>query len=344
MREEKLSKKEKNFIKGYRTLLCPPSPSLSLDKVKEFNSRSISKKQLKKYLVKAPSSVDVTNYIIPTSDGNNISSSFFVSPKEQELKGAMPLVVYFHGGGWMFGNMDFYSSYLKYFASKIECAVLLVDYRLSPSCRFPTPIEDCYDALIWALDGLKYWKIDTDRVYVAGDGVGATMATSVLTLLRDRKSISVSGELLFYPLTDCRLRTESMEKYKETATLSTQELGIFIKNFSKELKDSLSPLMSPLLNVDLTRLPPTLIIGADKDPLHDDAVLYKGALENAQNKAKVLIPENSIHGFMPFKDAKGREESERVIWQFVSGRNIESIDFMNKKDFKKFKKTKEIIW
>lgn len=342
MSEKKLNRKDKNFIKGYRLLSCPLPFDLSPNKIKVFNSKVLSKKNRNKYLVKSSSHIDTTSYVIPTQDGNNISSYFFASPKDQELKGAMPLVIFFHGGGWVFGNMDFYSSYLKYFAEKMQCSVLLVDYRLSPYCKFPTPIEDSYDALLWALDGLKYWKIDTDRVFVAGDGVGGTIATSALALLRDRNSKTVSGEILFYPLTDCRLRTKSIETFKNTPTLNEGELSYFIKNFSRELKDSLSPLMSPLLNVDLSRIAPTLIIASDRDPLHDDAVLYNEALKNAGNKTKLLIAKNSFHGFLPFKNARGRKESESAICQFISGRNVESIEFMNKKELRKFKKEREV--
>ena len=238
--------------------------------------------------------------------------------------------------------MDFYSTWLKYFSYTMGTAVLLIDYRLAPTYKFPTAVEDCYDAILWAIEGAKYWKIDPDKIYLAGDGFGATLAATATILLRDRKGPTLSGQILLYPMTDCRLRTESMENFKETPVLSQKALSWFIKNYSRELKDSLSPMMSPSLAPDLSRLPDALIIGAEMDPLRDDAILYGQALSSAGTKAKVLIAENAMHGFLPFKNANGREDAESAIWQFMAGRNVENIEFLSKKEYKTFRKSHEI--
>ena len=332
---------DKAFVQGYKEFFSLNPESLSPEERKDLNKGAIGKKAKKKHLVTTWHDVSSSTFIIPVSDGGTITAYFLMSQKQKDEMGVMPLTIFLHGGGSLHGNMDFYSSWLKYFAYTMKTAVLLVDYRLAPTYKFPTAIEDCYDAIIWAIEGAKYWKIDPDQIYVAGDGFGATLATTATILLRDRKGPTLSGQILLYPMTDCRLRTQSMEFYRETPVLTQKALSWYIKNYSRELKDSLSPLMSPSLCPDLSRLPDALIIGAEVDPLRDDAVLYSEALKNAGTKSNVLIVEGAMHGFMPFRKARGRVEAESAIWQLLSGRNVENIELLNKKAFRQYRRNHE---
>lgn len=341
MSDLKLDNKDRFFAEAYSSFFSLTPENLTEEEIKDSNNAPI-KKRLKNRYIKHNNvlrQVDSTTFVVPVSDGGNITAYYFVSQTQARVLGSMPLTIFFHGGGWLHGNMDFYSTYLKYYAYTMKTAVLLVDYRLAPAYRFPTAIEDCYDALLWALDGVKYWKIDPDKVILAGDGFGATLASTVAILLRDRKGASVAGQILLYPLADCRLRTQSMETYKETPVISQKLLSWYIKNYAREPKDILSPMMSPLLYPDLSRLPATLIIGAELDPLSDDARLFGEALKKADTKVKVLIAEGAMHGFLPFKNAKGRREAETAIWQFTAGRNVENIEFLSNQEFSKFKKS-----
>ena len=335
-------KGDKSFVQGFRYFFNPDPESMSSDEIRDLNSRALPKRIKNKFLKTTWHEMSSTTFIIPVSDGGTVTAYFLINQKQKEEKGVMPLTIFCHGGGWLHGNMDFYSTWLKYFSYTMGTAVLLIDYRLAPTYKFPTAVEDCYDAILWAIEGAKYWKIDPDKIYLAGDGFGATLAATATILLRDRKGPTLSGQILLYPMTDCRLRTESMENFKETPVLSQKALSWFIKNYSRELKDSLSPMMSPSLAPDLSRLPDALIIGAEIDPLRDDAILYGQALSSAGTKAKVLIAENAMHGFLPFKNANGREDAESAIWQFMAGRKVENIEFLSKKEYKTFRKSHEI--
>ena len=335
-------KGDKSFVQGFRYFFNPDPESMSSDEIRDLNSRALPKRIKNKFLKTTWHEMSSTTFIIPVSDGGTVTAYFLINQKQKEEKGVMPLTIFCHGGGWLHGNMDFYSTWLKYFSYTMGTAVLLIDYRLAPTYKFPTAVEDCYDAILWAIEGAKYWKIDPDKIYLAGDGFGATLAATATILLRDRKGPTLSGQILLYPMTDCRLRTESMENFKETPVLSQKALSWFIKNYSRELKDSLSPMMSPSLAPYLSRLPEALSIGAEIDPLRDDAILYGQALSSAGTKAKVLIAENAMHGFLPFKNANGREDAESAIWQFMAGRNVENIEFLSKKEYKTFRKSHEI--
>lgn len=334
-----IDRRERQFIEGFQKFFSLNPESLSPEEIKTMNNSSYPNRIKNKYICHTIKDISVTSYIIPVTNGGTVTAYYIVDQKLQE-KGTMSLVVFYHGGGWLHSNMDFYLTYLKYFASKMETAVLLVDYRLGPQYKFPVAIEDCFDAFLWAREGVKYWKIDPDQVYIAGDGFGATLAASTTILLRDRKESLPAAELLLYPLTDGRLRTQSMEIYKETPVFTQKMISWYIKNYSRETKDSLSPLMSPLLSQDLSRLPPTLIIAAGIDPLLDDSLLYGEALERDGNKVKVLVAASSLHGFITFKKARGREEAETAIWQLTHGRNVEAIEFLSKSKFKALKKGK----
>ncbi len=329
----KLERKERLFVEGYHKFFTPNPENLTPEEIKTINNMTYPKRVTNKYIAHTSHKISTTSYVIPVSDGKTIAS-YYIVKREAEERSSLPLVIFFHGGGWLHSNMDFYLSYLRYFADKMECAVLLVDYRLGMQYKFPTALEDCYDAYLWAMEGVRYWKIDIDQVYILGDGFGANLAATTNILLRDRKAPLPNGTILMYPLTDCRLRTQSMETYKDTPVLSERMLSFYIKSYSREPKDSLSPLMSPLLSSDLSRLSPTLIIAAGIDPLLDDGVLYGKKLLSDGTKAKVLIAEKSMHGFLPFRYAKEREEAESAIWQMIHSRNVEGITFMNKAEFK----------
>ena len=111
-----------------------------------------------------------------------------------------------------------------------------------------------------------------------------------------------------------------------------------MKNYAREPKDMLSPMFSPLLAQDLSRLPPALIITAESDPLSDDGKLYADALNAAGSKANALMAPGSFHGFMPYKDGTGRKEAECAIAQFISGRSVENIQLCTKRELQRNQK------
>lgn len=336
MASYKLSRRDKKFVEGLSKYFALNPEDSTSEKINEENNALVEKRLAKKYLLKSSGDISVQTFVIPVSSGA-VTGYLFVNRNVSETSGLLPLMVYFHGGGWVYGNMDFYSIYLKYLAEKTESNILLIDYHLAPKYKFPIAVEDCYDAFVWATEGAKYWKIDPDRIYLAGDGCGANLASVVSMLARDRKGPEVAGQILLYPIVDCRLRTQSMMDYKDSPTLNEKMLSYYVKCYAREPKDILSPMFSPLLSQDLSRLPETLIIAAEFDPLNDDARLFGDALKEAGTKVNVLVAKDSFNGFMPFKHARGRVESESAIWQFVNGRAVEHVKLVDRKHLKAVK-------
>ncbi len=200
----------------------------------------------------------------------------------------------------MLGNMNKCSAVCSNICNTTGATVLAIDYRLAPKFKFPTPVEDCYSAFLWAAQGARYWKVDPDKIYVMGNCAGGNLAATVCRLARDRKGPKIAGQILISPVTDCRMRTESYVKYKDCPTLSTKTMTFFIQNYSREPKDILDPLFSPLLAKDHSRLPETLVIAGEFDPLHDDAQLYSQALAEADTPSKFLECKGTVHSFIDF--------------------------------------------
>ena len=323
MPEYRLSRATKRII-GFSGRIQPKDPdSLTDDLINNINTLKISPRDRRRLLCSSRDT-STSTFIIPVTDGA-VTGYYFSDPKLSELTGLVPLTVFCHGGGWVFGNMDFYSTFLRHLAEVTESAILLIDYRLAPTHKFPTAVEDCYDALIWAAEGAKYWKVDPDRIFIAGDSAGGNLAAATALLARDRKGPQLAGQILFYPITDCRLRTESMLTHKDSPMLNEKMLSFYVKNYAREPKDILAPLFSPALSTDLSRLPPALIISAELDPLCDDGKLYADALNAAGTKANALTVKGAYHGFMPYKHGIGRAEGECAMRQFVSGRPVENV-------------------
>jgi len=326
-----LSPKMKRLVSIISKLTLTDPEGLTPKRIEEINDISIPNNLLiRKLLGKSARNIDTKTFIIPVTDGM-VTGYFFEKQGSRDISDLTPLIVFYHGGGWIWGNMDLYNFFCAHLADITGASVLSVDYRLAPKNKFPTAVEDCYDTLLWAAAGCRYWKTDPDRIYLVGDSAGGNLAAVVSRLARDRKGPSIAGQVLLYPVTDGRMRTASYEKYKDSPTLSDKQMAFFINSYQREPKDILNPNFSPLLGKDHSRLPQTLIIGAEYDPLHDDGMLYADALSSADTPVKYLEVKKTIHGFINYPKATGTEETECAIMQFIGGRPVEQVALISRK-------------
>jgi acetyl esterase len=189
------------------------------------------------------------------------------------------LVVY-HGGGWCLNSMDDSDVRCRTFAAHAGVVVVNVEYRLAPEHPFPTPLEDCYRALVWTVENAGRLGIDPTRIAVGGDSAGANLAAAVCLLARDRGGPAIRFQLLEIPGLDLTLTSPSVEHYPTGYILEVEEVRWCVRTYLAG-REPTDPLASPLLAEDLSGLPPAYIAAAECDPLCDDGRRYAERLAAA---------------------------------------------------------------
>jgi acetyl esterase len=309
--------------------------NLSQQKIDQLNDESLPNSfWVRRALKKHTKNISKKTFIIPV-EGGAVTGYLFEKENNADHGGLTPLIIFIHGGGWIWGNMELYSYYCSRITEVTNVRVLSVDYRLAPRNKFPTALEDCYSTLKWAYNGARYWRVDPDSIFLMGDSAGGNLCAGVSRLARDKKGPPIAGQILLYPITDARMRTDSYEKYATTPTITKTEISFYIEQYQAEPKDLLNPMFSPLLAKDHSRLPKTLILSAEIDPLRDDSMLYADALASADTPVNYLEIKEAHHGFINYPSAKGNEEAECAVSQFVNGKNLSKIKLTTEKKMKK---------
>jgi acetyl esterase/lipase len=215
------------------------------------------------------------------------------------LSGPRPLVVYFHGGGFVFGDLRLGDWLCSQVAVTVGAVVVSVDYRLAPVHRFPAAVEDCYAALTWAAANAAELGA-AGPIGVMGESAGGNVSAVMCLLARDRGGPAISHQALIYPATDMTMRSQSVAANPSAPFLSRDEMTAYRRMYLGPDGDPGNPLASPLLADDHGKLPPALIQVAEHDPLRDDGIRYAGALRAAGVPVRLTEYVGMPHGFMNF--------------------------------------------
>jgi acetyl esterase len=207
-----------------------------------------------------------------------------------------PILIYFHGGGWYFGNVDTHDPICRMLAAHTPCVVLSIDYRLAPENPFPAAVDDAYAALAWTAAHAAELGADAPRIAVGGDSAGANLAAVISILARDNKGPAISQQLLFYPVTDLTAGHESYRLFGKGYILD--QMPFFIASYLGEKGDARDPLASPLHAKDFSRLPRAYVLTAGYDPLRDEGQDYARALADAGVPVTSVCAEDMTHGFL----------------------------------------------
>ena len=210
-----------------------------------------------------------------------------------------PVCVYFHGGGWVIGSIESHDAPCREIAARSGCAVVSVEYRLSPETPYPGPLDDCVAVTEWVAANGAELGVDGSRLVVAGDSAGGNLAAAVTLVARERGGPEIAGQVLVYPATDHGYGTQSSIDNAEGYFLTMDAMHWFTGHYlAGDLSKVSDPLASPLRATDHTGLPPALVITAEFDPLRDEGEAYGKKLQAAGVPTTIHRYDGQIHGFL----------------------------------------------
>ena len=219
-------------------------------------------------------------------------------PRGAADAGPLPVLVYFHGGGWTIGDLDTHDVVCRVLADLARCAVASVDYRLAPEHKFPAAVDDPVAATNWVAGEAARLGIDARRIAVGGDSAGGNLAAVVALIARDSGGPALAMQTLIYPATDMAADTPSHFRYGEGHLLTRDAILWFRGNYLRDGADEADWRASPLKARDLSRLPPAYVITAGFDPLVDEGRAYADRLQAAGVPVTYECFEGMIHGFV----------------------------------------------
>jgi acetyl esterase len=211
--------------------------------------------------------------------------------------GPLPILVFFHGGGWVVGDLESHDAPCRALANGAGCIVIAVDYRLAPEHKFPAAAEDCYGATKWVVLNAASFGGDPTRIAVGGDSAGGNLAAVVAQMATDRGAPTVSYQLLIYPVTDYSYDTASYKSNGEGYLLTKNSMQWFWNHYLSNPNDGENPYASPLRGKRLSNLPPAWVITAEFDPLRDEGEAYAKRMKDAGVSVEYADYKGMIHGF-----------------------------------------------
>ena len=210
--------------------------------------------------------------------------------------GPFPLLVYYHGGGWVIGDLESHDNVCRSLTNQAQCVTVSVDYRLAPEHKFPAAVDDAYAAALWVAEHARELNGDSAQLAVGGDSAGASLSAVLAHLARDRGKPGICFQLLIYPATDPLLDTESRRVNTEYL-LTPGMIRYFYSHYIRTDADLKDPLLSPAHASNFRGLPPALIITAEYDPLRDEAEVYGETLRKAGVPVEMTRYNGMFHGF-----------------------------------------------
>ena len=229
-------------------------------------------------------------------------------------EGNPPVLVWFHGGGWVLGSLDTVDGTCRRLAKGANCAVVSVDYRLAPEAKFPAAAEDCYAATSWVASNAASLNADPARVAVGGDSAGGNLAAVTALMARDKGGPSLVFQLMVYPVIQRKFDTKSYLDNADGYRLTRQGMIWFWNHYLSDESEATNPYAAPIQAKDLAGLPPALIITAEFDPLRDEGEAYATRLQEAGVPTACTRYDGTIHLFfsMPSAIDKGRQAVEQA--------------------------------
>ncbi|MET0464828.1 MAG: alpha/beta hydrolase [Chitinophagaceae bacterium] len=273
---------------------APPLESLSPAEARKQPTPTDAVKALmqENNIAMPPSGVDTSGKEIPVK-GGTIHARIY-TPKTMDS--LLPVIVYYHGGGWVIADLDVYDASPRALAEQTGAVVVSVHYRQAPENKFPTAHEDAFAAYQWVLKNATSFKGNPKKVAVAGESAGGNMACNVSIMARDRKIMLPAGQLLVYPVANNDMNSESFQKYANSKPLSKPLLEWMVKQYLTDPAKAAAPRIA-LVKADLKGLPSTTIIAAEIDLLATEGKLLADKLKDAGVEVNYKMYNGVTHEF-----------------------------------------------
>ena len=209
-----------------------------------------------------------------------------------------PLIIFFHGGGFVMGDLDSHDLLCRHLVKKSECKLIAVDYSLAPEYKFPCPLEDSINAVKYVFKNKKEIKFDENKVLVCGDSAGGNLALVISILSKEEKLPKIRGQILFYPWVDFTMSRPSMKINIDGLIVKKSTLEYFANHYLNDNDDITNWKISPLLYSDFYGMPITYIYGAGLDPLVDEGYALMKRLKSFANEVHYKVYEGQMHAFV----------------------------------------------
>jgi acetyl esterase len=275
----------KVYIEGFNLVL--KNLSLGHQAVRELFKKPLSDREDFGRLAK------IEDRFIPVDKDANIKIRIY-TPK---VEGPLPIYIYYHGGGWVLGDIETCDKTCRMIAELTERIVVSVEYRLSPEYKFPIPVNDCYAALEWVSENAETINGDASNIVVSGESAGGNMAAVVSMMARDKNGPDISAQVLVYPGTSFDFNTKSYEEFENGFGLNKDLVIWFANHYIRDEKDKNEIYAAPLLADDLSDLPPALLIVAEVDVLRDEGLAYAKRLKEAKVQVETICEKGLVHGY-----------------------------------------------
>ena len=214
-----------------------------------------------------------------------------------EGTGPFPILVWYHGGGWVIGDLESADPTARHLCKGAGCVVVSVDYRLAPETKFPGPAEDCYAATVWSVNNAASLNADASRLAVGGDSAGGNLAAGISLMAADRGGPAIAHQLLVYPVTERNYDTPSYSQNAEGFLLARDAMIWYWDAYLADEADASNPYAAPMNAESLAGQPPALVITAEFDPLRDEGEAYGRRLQEAGVDTTISRYDGMIHGF-----------------------------------------------
>lgn len=240
--------------------------------------------------------------------------------KPKKVKKKLPVLVYLHGGGWVFNSFKTHKRLMSSLVEKAGIGVVFVEYSLAPEAKFPKANEEAYLATLFISKYGEKYDLDSDKIIVGGDSAGGNMATVVAMMSKEKGFPKLQGQILLYPVTDANVNTNSYEQFSKGHYLSRDIMIWFWKQYAPDVKTHSLPEVSPLRasKEQLKNLPKTLIITAEYDVLRDEGEAYAKKLRMANVPVISTRYGGTIHDFIVLNPLRNTLPSKAAVTQIVA--------------------------